>query len=127
MNYKEWYMTEYYMEYDIEDYVTDQPAKSFNQLGGVALILNIDEGKDANCDLTFYYMDNNPMFYKLVVPAGKQGLVWFGDQRFGSVPEGVDFSQRFGLKIISDTPVIVQSTVRSLNMSLPLRESDFYL
>ena len=110
MNCKEWYMTEYYMEYDIEDYVTGKPARSFNQLGGVALILNLDEQKDAGCDLTFFYQDKEPMHYRLVVPAGRQGLVWFGDQRFGSVPEEIDFSQRFGLKIVSDTPVIVQST-----------------
>jgi len=110
MNFREWYMTEYFMEYEIIDYVTGRTAKSFNQMGGVALILNLNEQKDANCTMTFYYQANDPMQYKLSVPAGRQGLVWFGDQRFGTVPPGIDFSQRFGLKITSDEPIIVQST-----------------
>jgi len=123
MNFKEWYMTEYYMEYDITDYVTGKPARSYNQLGGVALILNRDENNDAHCDLTFYYQDREPMNYSLTVPAGRQALAWFGDQRFGSVPEGIDFSKRFGLKVSSDIPIIVQSTQGDCKLNDPVTNS----
>lgn len=106
--YQEWYLTEYYREGEIEDWVTGERVKPFNRFGGYILILNLDQKNDADLELTFYYEDQAPAQAHYRLAAGREGLVHLG-ARSSNKPD-VPLDKRFGIRVHSSHPVIVQST-----------------
>jgi len=106
--YTEWYFSEYHREGEIEDWVTGEMVKPFNRFAGYLLILNLDQANDADIEVTFYYEDQAPTKVHYRLAAGREGVSYVGPE--ASERLGVPLEKRFGMRVSSTTPVVVQCT-----------------
>jgi hypothetical protein len=104
----EWYFTEYHREGEIEDWITGEKVVPFNTFRGYVLILNLDGESDADIEFTFYYEDQAPAKANRQLAAGREGLVYLGDDS-PNKPD-VPLDKRFGIGVKSSCPIIVQCT-----------------
>jgi hypothetical protein len=114
--YNEWYATEFFSQYaPFKDWVTGETVKSTNVYDAWALLLNLSPEADAEVTATWYYEDEAPRDYSFVLPAGRQGRLHMQDQSdflgTSNLPPGCDPYKRFGMRVRSSQPVIVQATV----------------
>jgi len=114
--YKEWFATEFFSQYaPFKDWVTGQIVKSTNVFDAWALMLNLSQKQDALITVTFFYEDETPQDYAFVLPAGKQGRLHMQDQTdflgTSNLPPGCNPYKRFGMRVVSSTPIVVQATV----------------
>jgi hypothetical protein len=106
----EWYVTEYFREGAIEDWVTGEIVTPEHTWGGYLLVLNLDEENVAALDLTFYYTDEPPKYAQYQVAAGRQGVVFFGKGSTNKPADVPTENKRFGLRVKSSAPIIAQFT-----------------
>jgi len=114
--YQEWYATEFFSQYaPFQDWVTGEITKSTNVYDAWALLLNLSQKNDASVKATFYYEDEPPKEYSFILPAGKQGRLHMQDQSdfigTSNLPPGCNPYKRFGMKVASTAPILVQATV----------------
>lgn len=113
--YKEWYVTEYFSQYEpFKDWVTGQLTRSINYFDAWMLILNLSQKHDAQVTITFFYPDEPPKDFTFTLAAGRQGRLHFQDEpdNLGTInlPPGCNPRKRFGVRVRSTQPVIVQAT-----------------
>lgn len=113
--YTEWFCTEYFSQYKpFKDWATGKLVKSINVYDAWLLILNLSQDKDAEVITTFFYEDETPKDFKFVLPAGRQGRLHLQDDSDNlgtkNLPSGCDPSKRFGVRVRSSQPVVVQAT-----------------
>jgi len=111
----EWYATEFFSQYDpFQDWVTGKMVQSINVYDAWMLILNLHPTRDAHITTTFYYEDEEPKEYSFTLGAGRQGRLHLQDDSdnlgTANLPPGCNPRKRFGVKVVSDQPVIVQAT-----------------
>jgi len=79
------------------------------------LLLNLSQKHDAQVTGTFFYEDEDPKDFHFSIPKGRQGRVHMqGDaDNLGTnnLPPGCNPRKRFGLRVRSTTPLVVQATV----------------
>jgi hypothetical protein len=114
--YKEWYATEFFSQYEpFEDWVTGKEVRSTNVYDAWALLLNLSSTEDAEVEATFYYEDEPPKDYSFTLPAGRQGRLHMQDEPdhlgTANLPPGCNPRKRFGMRVRSSVPVVVQATV----------------
>ncbi|MCJ7736202.1 MAG: hypothetical protein MUQ10_02665 [Anaerolineae bacterium] len=114
--YREWYCTECFSQYEpFEDWVTGQMVQSKNVYDAWALVLNISQTQDAEVTVTFFYEDEEPHDFSFVLSAGSQGRLHLQDEPdnlgTANLPPGCNPRKRFGMRMVSSTPIIVQATV----------------
>jgi len=114
--YREWYFTEFFSQYaPFKDWVSGEMVKSINVYDAWMLILNLDSSQDAVVTTTFYYEDEAPRDYQFILPAGKQGRLHLQDDvdNLGTknLPSGCNPFKRFGVRVVSTQPVVVQATM----------------
>ncbi|NLE44924.1 MAG: hypothetical protein GX620_09410 [Chloroflexi bacterium] len=114
--YTEWYATEFFSQYDpFEDWVTGETVKSRNVFDAWALFLNLSQDGDAEVVTTFYYADEEPKDFTFVLPKGRQGRLHLQDQPdnlgTSNLPPGCNPYKRFGMRVRSSVPIVVQATV----------------
>jgi hypothetical protein len=114
--YTEWYATEFFSQYaPFEDWVTGEMVKSTNVYDAWALLLNLSQDRDAEVTATWYYEDEAPRDYTFTLPAARQGRLHMQDQSdflgTSNLPPGCDPYKRFGMRVRSTEPVVVQATV----------------
>ncbi len=114
--YEEWYATEFFSQYaPFKDWVTGKMVQSTNVYDAWMLLVNLSQKREAQVTGTFYYEDEGPQEFTFVVPAGRQGRVHMqGDvDNLGTnnLPPGCNPRKRFGMRVRSTTPVVVQATV----------------
>ena len=113
--YKEWFVTEYFSQYDeFEDWAKGGRVRSINVYDKWMLIANLNPRQEAEVTLTFYYMDEAPRDFTFRLAAGKQGRLHFSDEpdNLGTInlPPGCEPRKRFGVRVRSTQPVVVQAT-----------------
>lgn len=107
--YEEWYFTEYYQEGEIEDWVIPgRRVTPLNTWGHYVLALNLDQERDADIDLTFFFENDEPATTRYRLGAGRQGTLYLGSR--GGFEYEVDLNRRFGMAVKSTTPLMVQCT-----------------
>ena len=114
--YKEWYATEFFSQYaPFQDWVTGEEVQSTNVFDAWALLLNLSPTRDAEVTATFYYEDEAPRDFTFALPAGRQGRLHMQEEPdnlgTSNLPPGCDPRKRFGMRVRSTVPVIVQATV----------------
>ena len=114
--YNEWYATEFFSQYaPFKDWVTGETVKSTNVYDAWALLLNLSPDRDSSVTATWYYEDEPPRDYTFLLPAGRQGRLHMQDQSdflgTSNLPPGCDPYKRFGMRVRSTEPVVVQATV----------------
>jgi len=114
--YKEWYCTDCFSQYEpFEDWVTGQMVQSKNVYDAWALMVNISQTEDAEITVTFYYEDEGPQDFSFVLPAGVQGRLHLQDEPdnlgTANLPPGCNPRKRFGMRVVSSAPLVVQATV----------------
>jgi len=114
--YQEWYATEFFSQYaPFQDWVTGQMVKSINFYDAWMLILNLSQTQEAQVKVTFFYEDEDPKDFEFTLPAGRQGRLHLQDDidNLGTknLPPGCNPYKRFGMRVLSTAPVIVQATV----------------
>ena len=114
--YKEWYATEFFSQYaPFEDWVTGKTTQSTNVFDAWALLLNLSSTRDAAVVATFFYEDEPPKDFAFGLPAGRQGRLHMQEQPdnlgTANLPPGCNPRKRFGMRVRSDTPLVVQATV----------------
>ncbi len=113
--YREWFVTEYFSQYDeFEDWAKGGKTRSINIYDKWMLIVNLNSQEDAEVNLTFYYQDEPPRDFTFRLAAGRQGRLHFSDEpdNLGTInlPPGCDLRKRFGVRVRSSQPVVVQAT-----------------
>jgi hypothetical protein len=114
--YKDWYATEFFSQYTpFEDWVTGETTQSTNVFDAWALMLNLSSTHDAEVVATFFYEDEPPKDFAFRLPAGRQGRLHLQEQPdnlgTSNLPPGCNPRKRFGMRVRSDTPLVVQATV----------------
>jgi hypothetical protein len=114
--YNEWYATEFFSQYGpFKDWVTGATVKSTNVFDAWALLLNLSAEHDAEVTATWYYEDEPPSSFTFTLPAGRQGRLHMQDDadHLGTrnLPPGCNPYKRFGMRVRSTVPVLVQATV----------------
>lgn len=114
--YKEWYATEFFSQYEpFRDWVTGQMVRSTNVFDAWALFLNLSRKEDAQITTTFYYIDEPPAEFTFVLPAGRQGRLHMQQEAdnlgTANLPPGCNPRKRFGMRVRSTAPIVVQATV----------------
>lgn len=114
--YKEWYATEFFSQYaPFEDWVTGATVQSTNVFDAWVLLVNLSSGRDAEVTATFFYEDESPKDFDFVLPAGRQGRLHMQEEPdnlgTSNLPPGCNPRKRFGMRVRSSVPVIVQATV----------------
>jgi hypothetical protein len=113
--YTEWYLTEYFSQYDLfADWTTGEPVRSTNFYDAWMLILNLSQKHAAQVTVTFFYADEPPRDFTFQLAAGTQGRLHFQDEpdNLGTInlPPGCNPHKRFGVRVRSSQPVVVQAT-----------------
>ncbi|RCK76839.1 MAG: hypothetical protein ANABAC_3264 [Anaerolineae bacterium] len=113
--YREWFVTEYFSQYDeFEDWAKGGKTRSINIYDKWMLIVNLNSQEDAEVNLTFYYQDEPPRDFTFRLAAGRQGRLHFSDEpdNLGTInlPPGCEPRKRFGVRVRSSQPVVVQAT-----------------
>jgi hypothetical protein len=113
--YTEWYATEYFSQYEpFEDWVTGEMTCSINFYDAWMLILNLSQTQDALVTVTFFYAGEPPQDFSFRLAAGRQGRVHFQEEpdNLGTInlPPGCNPRKRFGVRVRSTQPVVVQAT-----------------
>ncbi|PWH14503.1 MAG: hypothetical protein DDG59_12980 [Anaerolineae bacterium] len=113
--YQEWFVTEYFSQYDeFEDWAKGGKTRSINVYDKWMLIVNLNQQEEAQVTLTFYYMDEPPQEFTFRLAAGRQGRLHFSDEpdNLGTInlPPGCNPRKRFGVRVRSTQPVVVQAT-----------------
>jgi hypothetical protein len=114
--YTEWYATEFFSQYaPFKDWVTGEIVRSTNIFDAWMLLVNLDSKQDAKITGTFFYEDEPPQDFTFTLPAGRQGRVHLQEEPdnlgTANIPPGCNPRKRFGLRIRSSGPIIVQATV----------------
>jgi hypothetical protein len=114
--YQEWYATEFFSQYEpFEDWVTGDEVRSTNVFDAWALFVNLSSSVDAEVTTTFYYEDEPPKSSGFILPAGQQGRLHMQEEPdnlgTANLPPGCNPRKRFGMRVTSTVPVIVQATV----------------
>ncbi|TEU08936.1 MAG: hypothetical protein E3J25_11125 [Anaerolineales bacterium] len=114
--YNEWYATEFFSQYEpFEDWVTGKAVQSTNVFDAWMLLVNLSSKDDAKITATFFYQDEPPNDFSFVLPAGRQGRVHMQEEPdnlgTANLPPGCNPRKRFGLRVRSDAPILVQATV----------------
>mgnify|MGYP005855941869 CR=1 FL=1 len=114
--YTEWYATEFFSQYaPFKDWVTGRMVSSTNVYDAWMLLVNLSPTQDARLTGTFFYEDEPPREFTFALAAGAQGRVHMqGDVDnlgTGNLPPGCNPRKRFGLRVRSTAPVLVQATV----------------
>ncbi len=114
--YQEWYATEFFSQYEpFKDWVTGETVQCTNIFDAWALMLNLSQTQDAKIIATWYYADEPPKDYTFTLLAGKQGRLHMQDESdflgTANLPLGCNPKKRFGMRVVSSTPIIVQATV----------------
>jgi len=114
--YTEWYATEFFSQYTpFEDWVTGHTTQSTNVFDAWALMLNLSSKQDAEVTATFFYEDEPPRDFTFALPAGRQGRLHMQEQPdnlgTSNLPPGCNPRKRFGMRVRSTAPLLVQATV----------------
>jgi hypothetical protein len=114
--YQEWYATEFFSQYGpFESWVTGETVQSTNVFDAWALMLNLSSEQDAEVTATFYYEDEPPADFVFSLPAARQGRLHMQEQPdnlgTANLPPGCNPRKRFGMRLRSTMPIIVQATV----------------
>lgn len=114
--YTEWYATEFFSQYEpFEDWVTGEMVYSTNFFDAWTLLANLSPERDAEITATFFYEDEPPKDFTFVLPAGRQGRLHLQEEPdnlgTSNLPPGCNPRKRFGMRVRSTVPVIVQATV----------------
>jgi hypothetical protein len=114
--YTEWYATEFFSQYTpFEDWVTGHMTQSTNVFDAWALMLNLSSKQDAEVTVTFFYEDEPPRDFTFTLPAGRQGRLHMQEQPdnlgTSNLPPGCNPRKRFGMRVRSTAPLLVQATV----------------
>jgi len=114
--YTEWYATEFFSQYaPFKDWVTGEVVHSTNVFDAWALMVNLSPRRDAEVTTTFFYEDEPPKDFTFVLPAGRQGRLHMQEQPdnlgTANLPPGCNPRRRFGVRVRSTAPIIVQATV----------------
>ncbi len=113
---REWYATEYFSQYEpFQDWVTGEMVQSINVYDAWMLIYNLSETHTASVTVTFYYADEDPKDFTFRLPANRQGRLHLAEDAdnlgTSNLPPGCNPRKRFGVRVVSDQPVLVQATV----------------
>ena len=114
--YQEWYATEFFSQYaPFKNWVTGEIVTSINYYDAWALFVNLSKNHNAVITVTFYYADESPKDFTFTLPAGRQGRLHMQDRPdhlgTANLPPGCNPFKRFGMRVHSTTPVVVQATV----------------
>jgi hypothetical protein len=114
--YTEWYATEFFSQYEpFEDWVNGEMVESINVFDAWALLVNLSETEDAEITATWYYIDEPPKDFTFTLPAGQQGRLHMQERPdhlgTANLPPGCNPHKRFGMRVKSTEPVVVQATV----------------
>ncbi len=114
--YTEWYATEYFSQYaPFKDWVTGNLVQSTNVYDAWMLLLNLSPRRDARVTVTFFYEDEPPRDYTFTLPAGQQGRLHMQGEAdnlgTNNLPPGCNPRKRFGVRVRSTVPILVQATV----------------
>lgn len=114
--YTEWYCTEYFSQYaPFKDWVTGEMVSLTNVFDAWMLLVNLSQKRDAEVTATFFYEDEPPKDCSFVLPAGQQGRVHMQGEvdNLGTdnLPPGCNPRKRFGVRVRSTAPILVQATV----------------
>jgi hypothetical protein len=114
--YTEWYATEFFSQYEpFRDWVTGKMVRSTNVYDAWALFLNLSAREDAHITATFFYEDEPPADFSFVLPAGRQGRLHMQQEAdhlgTANLPPGCNPRKRFGMRVRSSAPIVVQATV----------------
>jgi hypothetical protein len=114
--YKEWYATEFFSQYEpFQDWVTGKMVQSCNVFDAWMLIYNLSEKHQASVTVTFYYADESPKDFTFTLPPSRQGRLHLAQDAdnlgTANLPPGCNPRKRFGVRVVSDQPVLVQATV----------------
>jgi hypothetical protein len=114
--YTEWYATEFFSHYaPVEDWVTGETVQSTNVYDAWALLVNLNAEQDAKITVTFFYEDEPPQDFAFVLQRGRQGRLHLHAEPnhlgTSNLPPGCNPRKRFGMRVRSSAPVIVQATV----------------
>jgi hypothetical protein len=113
--YTEWYLTEYFSQYEpFEDWTTGELIRSTNFFDAWMLILNLSWKHTAQVTVTFFYADEPPQDFTFKLGANRQGRLHFQEEpdNLGTInlPPGCNPRKRFGVRVRSTQPVVVQAT-----------------
>jgi hypothetical protein len=113
--YTEWYVTEYFSQYEpFQDWVSGELTHSLNFYDAWMLVVNLNQAQPAEVTVTFFYADEPPKDFTFWLAAGRQGRLHFQDEpdNLGTInlPPGCNPRKRFGVRVRSNQPVIVQAT-----------------
>jgi hypothetical protein len=113
--YTEWYLTEYFSQYEpFADWITGEPTRSTNFYDAWMLILNLSQKNAAQVTVTFFYSDQAPQDFTFTLGANMQGRLHFQEEpdNLGTInlPPGCNPRVRFGVRVRSNQPVVVQAT-----------------
>ena len=114
--YTEWYATEFFSQYaPFKDWVTGQMVTSRNVYDAWMLIVNLSQKRGAEVACTFFYEDEPPRDFTFTLPAGQQSRLHMQEEADNlgtrNLPPGCDPRRRFGMRVRSSQPVVVQATV----------------
>lgn len=114
--YTEWYATEFFSQYaPFKDWVTGRMVQSTNVFDAWMLLVNLSNRRDAEVTATFFYEDEPPKDFTFVLPAGRQGRVHLHEEPdnlgTSNCPPGCNPRKRFGVRVLSTVPIVVQATV----------------
>lgn len=114
--YNEWYATEFFSQCEpFEDWVRGRMVQSTNVFDAWMLLVNLSSKDDAKITATFFYQDEPPNDFSFVLPAGRQGRVHMQDEPdnlgTANLPPGCNPRKRFGMRVLSTAPILVQATV----------------
>jgi hypothetical protein len=114
--YTEWYATEFFSQYaPFKDWVTGQMKQSTNVFDAWALMLNLSSKQAVEVTATFFYEDEPPRDFTFTLPAGRQGRLHMQEQPdnlgTSNLPPGCNPRKRFGMRVRSTAPILVQATV----------------
>ncbi|NPV87282.1 MAG: hypothetical protein HPY45_14890 [Anaerolineae bacterium] len=113
--YTEWYATEFFSQYEpFQSWVNGETVQSINVYDAWVLLLNLSTTHDAHITATFFYADEPPQDFAFTLKAGRQGRLHLQDDvdnlGTGNLPPGCNPRKRFGVRMVSDQPIVVQAT-----------------
>ena len=114
--YTEWYATEFFSQYaPFKDWVTGQMVQSTNIFDAWMLLVNLSPKREVDVTGTFFYEDEPSQDFTFKLPAGRQGRVHLQEEPdnlgTANIPPGCNPRKRFGLRVRSSGPIVVQATV----------------